>query len=381
MRAAATRASSTRRGSSARSTERRSLRHRGTRTADRGTPGLAPAGGLTIPSLVGIPTSFTQDSGRVFAAELAVRLLRAGVADQRDWFDWPEAIREPVGFLERTLERWVVDAGVMPSGEPLVITMGHGPYATHDGEDGGAPSLKNVWLFLEIEPLLFELRPMIELLGAVHPRLPATFYAQLHDTLHQVVPVWCSCNAAEWLEGFEAYDEESAEEWRPESAALPDELTRKPLGPEALRRAMSAAPFRVQEMMDALGQLRRAAATIRSPMHPDSLWQKYGCDLNQPIFHIVLAVDEGDAIQRSYDDFADGAWQSGEDFAPARMMPFNATRNAALVRVRAEVQAWARALNSIEWLAAEWPKRGTPPNSLVNTLDLGDEPVRLQVRV
>lgn len=334
---------------------------------------------------------FTHHEGRAKAALIGERLLLANVADP---LDWVSSRREPAVFIERTISRWVRHAGgdLMKGRKsfPFAISM------TTDLDewawDAGAPAtnLKRVWLVLSMDSGMFELRPVIELLNAVHPRLPATFYTLVHPALHRLVPVWCPNRAEEWLENAADWVDEMREaegegDWPAAdgSAELtPEVLRAKPLAASTLRAVLAAAPHSARALMDAAAALAVAAADVGDEMMPWKALRARDIELMPPLDHIVLPVDAGDVIQRSFDVEYDGTFNSGEAYAPARIYCFDATRNAGVVAARDEVVRWTRAIVAAQRLFRVWPDRVTDPRALVNTLDLDEvEPIRLPVRV
>lgn len=368
MRAAAARTSRTRRSTpQSRRPKRGALRHRGTGAVDRGAAGLAPAGGLTLPTLAGVPASYTHESGRAFAAQLAAELLAHGAAEMEDW----TVAREPMDFLERTVARWVREAGGELHDEmPPNITLSSAPDADL-WDDDVAPNIHRVWLNLDIgSPAIIELRPVIDVLALAHPQLPVTFYEVLRLSLHRLLPVWDASEAREWIDVFEEWVDEmrnDGEEW---SIRMPEALRREPLSASALRRAVGAANPRARQLMERLAALLHATDAIQSQAIPDGYLNE--ADVDPPLWHILLTVDAGDTIQRTFDHELESRWQAGAPFAPTRLYPFDATRRDEVLRARDEVQTWTRALVAFFKLAEILPEAGTDPRALANVLEVED---------
>ena len=135
---------------------------------------------------------------------LARNLLLAGVGNPDDW---GQANGDPVNFMLRTVERATggFNRKAIDNVAHVEVLFGTSPYISswHEKE---YESPGRVFLAVEATHIsIIYLRPTLELLGKVHPRLPATFYRVLQEGLSS----WILC-----------YDESAAEafyEWRMES--------------------------------------------------------------------------------------------------------------------------------------------------------------------
>jgi hypothetical protein len=135
---------------------------------------------------------------------LARNLLLSGIGKPDDW---GQANGDPVNFMPRTVERTAggFNRKAIDGVAQVDVLFGTSPYISswHEKE---YESPDRVFLAVEATHIsIIYLWPTLELLGKVHPRLPATFYRLLQEGLSS----WILC-----------YDESAAEafyEWRMES--------------------------------------------------------------------------------------------------------------------------------------------------------------------
>ena len=395
MRASSTRASRDRRSGASARAQRRSLRHRRSGSDPRGAPGLAPAGGLTLPHLGRLRRSFTLHSGQALAAGLGARLLECGVAHAADW---KASKKNPVLFIERTLARWTREAG----GD--VITDEHlsvmGAIATqidgwelyrYDDEEVPPPSLERVYIGLDMPfYTTLELGPIIDLLKPIHPRLPATVRHALLGGFGRVLPVYGPDDAfeflemqSEWYEEGGAMEESDSQAARDvaarESLRIPD-LYGTPLKAAAARRAVEGATVRARKLVEAALELAAATSTVTTPHLSHTFIDDEGMDdWQDPNPAIVIVLNRGDLTERVWDAVNDMRAQGGVPSLPPRILRFDATDDEQLIEAHREYTAWVRSCAAAERVLRCAPKGD--PAALANVLDDMDEEPAVPVRV
>ena len=166
---------------------------------------MAPGTALTVPRLaIAALEPFQPSSTYSGAFGLARNLLLAGVGRPEDW----EAAKgDPVAFMLRSVERAVAgfDRKAIDGVAHVDILFGTSPYISswHEKE---YENPDRVFLAVEATQIsIVHLRPTLELLARVHPRLPATFYRTLLESV-------CS-----WILSYDESACEAFYEWRLEA--------------------------------------------------------------------------------------------------------------------------------------------------------------------
>ncbi|HYU47220.1 MAG TPA: hypothetical protein VEK84_13705, partial [Terriglobales bacterium] len=123
--------------------------------------------------------------------------------------DWEKSSRDAAKYLSLTLQRWIREHGGVAIGRrfDLDLTLSDRlvDYSDERGPEGT--------LYLIVDPdgaAFVVLNPAIELLGRVHPHLPATFFRHFVGSLNRWVRVYDYHDAEErvdmlreWYEGEE----------------------------------------------------------------------------------------------------------------------------------------------------------------------------------
>lgn len=293
---------------------------------------MAPGTALTIPRL---PTAalepFRLSSTYSGAVGLARNLLLAGVGRPDDW---ELAKGDPVAFMLRTVERAVAgfNRKAIDGVAHVDILFGTSPYISswHEKEYEDPDC---VFLAVEATQIsIVYLRPTLELLAKVHPRLPATFYR----TLLEGVCSWIlsydesACEAfSEWR--MEAYEEatESGEEGleKPQSieTAKGSWLTRryKPLSATKADAVIEALKpgAKARAILDAARRLHTLAKTRERTRPYCDMWDEYYPNGSFSVPFTILAFHEQDlvcqAFQSDEEDWMNGGEQQSPAFATA----------------------------------------------------------------
>ena len=159
---------------------------------------MAPGTGLEIPRLAPqCLDSFRPQAARGGAFALAGNLLRTGIASPEDW---ERSGTDPVCFMLHVIEK-----AASPFNRRAIDSVAHtnivfGTYPSVSGwREPEGEKASRVFVAVEATHIsIVYLRETLELLAKVHPRLPATFYRVL---LESISP-WIHC-----------YDESAAESY------------------------------------------------------------------------------------------------------------------------------------------------------------------------
>ena len=167
---------------------------------------MAPSCEVVLPTLERIPIEqrFSADDRELLT--LAQILVKSDIASVEDW---ERSGRDAAKYLSLTLQRWIREHGGVAIDRrfDLDLTLSDRlvDYSDERGPEG------TLYLIVDPDGAAFVLmKPVLELLETVHPRLPATFFRHLVGSLNRWVRVYDYDDAEErvdmlreWYEGEE----------------------------------------------------------------------------------------------------------------------------------------------------------------------------------
>jgi hypothetical protein len=271
---------------------------------------IAPPCELVLPSLETMPVEhrFSADDRELLA--LAETLVRSNIAAVEDW---EKSGRDAIKYLSLTLQRWMRehDAAAIDRRFDLDLTLSDRlvDYSDERGPEG------TLYLVLDPDGAAFVLlKPTLELLETVHPRLPSTFFMHLAGSLNRWVRVYDYHDAEdrvdmlrEWYEGEEdreQYEVPDIEGCTPQCLKEPalsvrglKELARDIRDPEA------------QALIRGLLELCRTSSRAKRPDFTDDMGEQL-MDANPPLPCLLAAFTQGDAVVGCFDDEAQTAMET-----------------------------------------------------------------------
>ena len=289
---------------------------------------LMPAGGpCAVPLLKGIPNEYRLVDGIEQAATLAKTLVSTGLGTPEQW---RHAGRDPFRFLERALkDRIAADGGCELEKEfflRLGLTSTLDPYG-NDVEHAGDASE----MFLVLEPDsagYVVMGPALRLLGAVHPRLPATFFDLFTGSLNRWVRVYDYRDALERVEilreWYEADPEGETVELPAVEAAVPACLRRgrHPLKDGFLRRLVPRVRNkRARSLIECVVELSRISRQGKRPDVGERAEAQLA-DSNPPVPALLAVFNKHDAIEGCFDEECQGMLECPPE--PNIIIPFRA---------------------------------------------------------
>jgi hypothetical protein len=157
---------------------------------------MAPQCGIVLPRLDHIPVDhrFVSDDREIIRLAEILTDSNIAVAD-----DWNESKRDPTKYVRLALQRWLGDHGGVAVDRrfdlEVVLSDRLVDYSDERGEEG------TLYLIVDPDGAAFVLlNPIIELLGQVHPKLPATFFTIFVGSLNRWVRVYDYRDAEERVE-------------------------------------------------------------------------------------------------------------------------------------------------------------------------------------
>lgn len=270
---------------------------------------------IAQPCEVGLPTlekvateqRFSADDREVIA--LAEILVKADIAAAEDW---EKSGRDATKYLLLTLQRWVRNHGraSIERRFDLDLTLSDRlvDYSDERGPEG------TLYLIVDPESAAFViLNSTIELLGSVHPRLPATFFRHFVGSLNQWVRVYDYHDAEERVEMLREWYEG---EENPEQYEVPDIegctpkcLKERPLSLRGLKElSHKIRNQQVKALVSGLLELCWVSKRAKRPDFTEDMGEQL-MDSNPPLPCLLAAFSSGDAVVGCFDDEAQTAME------------------------------------------------------------------------
>jgi hypothetical protein len=251
---------------------------------------------------------FAADDREVIALAEALATLDIAAVE-----DWKKSERDAAKYLLLTLQRWVRDHGgaSIQRRFDLDLTLSDrlADYSDERGPEG------TLYLILDPDSAAFVLlNPTIELLGSVHPRLPATFFRDFVGSLNRWVRVYDYRDAEErvgmlreWYEG-----EENPEQYEvPDiEGCTPKCLKERPLGLRSLKELNHKIRNQpVNVLVRGLLELSCVSKQAKRPDFTEDMGEQL-MDSNPPLPCLLAAFSSGDAVVGCFDDEAQTAMET-----------------------------------------------------------------------
>jgi hypothetical protein len=256
-----------------------------------------------------VPTEqrFSADDHEVIT--LAEILVKADIAAGADW---EKSGRDATKYLLLTLQRWIRDHG----GEAiqrrfdldLALSDRLVDYSDERGPEG------TLYLIVDPESAAFVLlNPTMELLGSVHPRLPATFLRHFVGSLNRWVRVYDYHDAEERVDMLREWygDEENPEQYEvPDiEGCTPTCLKERPLGLRGLKElSHKIRNQQVKVLVRGLLELSWVSKQAKRPEFTEDMGEQL-MDSNPPLPCLLAAFSSGDAVVGCFDDEAQTAME------------------------------------------------------------------------
>jgi hypothetical protein len=271
---------------------------------------IAPPCEVVLPTLEHVPVEqrFSADDREVIA--LAEILVTSDIAVTEDW---EKSGRDATKYLLLTLQRWVRDHGgaSVQRRFDLDLTLSDRlvDYSDERGPEG------TLYLIVDPESAAFVLlKPVIELLQKVHPRLSATFLTYFVGSLNRWVRVYDYRDAEErvdmlreWYEG-----EEDSEQYEvPDiEGCTPKCLKERSLSLQGLKKLSGSVPRRAERaLLLGLLDLYWISQQAKRPEFTEDMGEQL-MDSNPPLPCLLAAFSSGDAVVGCFDDEAQTAMET-----------------------------------------------------------------------
>lgn len=271
---------------------------------------MAPECGVVLPRLDEIPREhrfLADDQETIALAEILVE-SDIGVVE-----DWQKSKRDPTNYVSLTLQRWIRDHGgeAIERRFDLAVTLGD---RLVDYSDERGPQ-RTLYLIVDPEGAAFVvLKPALELLEKVHPRLPAAFFCHFTGSLNRWVRVYDYHDAEErvdmlreWYQG-----EANAEQYEvPDiEGCVPKRLKERPLSLRSLRDLSQRIRRKeAKDLVRSLLELCRISKRAERPEFTEDMGEQL-MDCNPALPCLLAAFSTGDAVVGCFDDEAQTAMET-----------------------------------------------------------------------
>ncbi len=271
---------------------------------------IAPPCGVVLPTLKKVPVEqrFSADDREVIA--LAEILVKSGIAVAEDW---EKSGRDATKYLLLTLQRWTSAHGVAAIRRRFDLDLALSDRLVDYSDERGPKG--TLYLIVDPESAAFVLlKPVIELLEEIHPRLPATFFRYFVGSLNPWVRVYDYHDAEErvdmlreWYEGEE----------NPEQYEVPGVegctskcLKERSLSLRGLKNLSGSIRSRkVRALVLGLLDMYWISQQAKRPEFSEDMGEQL-IDSNPPLPCLLAAFSSGDAVVGCFDDEAQTAMET-----------------------------------------------------------------------
>ena len=263
--------------------------------------------GLPLLDEISAEQHFVADDREAIA--LAEILVKSGVAIAEDW---ARSERNPIKYLQLTLQRWVSIHGRAAIDRrfdlDLVLSARLIDYSNERAPEG------TLYLIVDPESAGFVLfNPTIEMLEEAHPQLPSTFFHHFVGALNRWVRVYDYRDADErvdmlrqWYEG-----EENADQYElPDvEGCTPKCLKERPLSLKGLRTLRETiVDQQVNVLIESLLGLYVISEKAKRPEFTEDMGEQL-MDSNPPLPCLLAAFSQADAVVGCFDDEGETAME------------------------------------------------------------------------
>lgn len=270
---------------------------------------MTPPCEVVLPSLekISVEQRFSADDREIITlAEILVKSNIGAVGD------WEQSGRDAAKYLSATLDRSIREHGgsAIDRRFDLDLTLSDRlvDYSEERGPEG------TLYLIVDPDSAAFVLlRPVVERLEMIHPRLPATFFSHFVCSLNRWVRVYDYRDGEErvdmlreWYEG-----EEDAEQYEvPDiEGCTPKCLREQPMSLRALKELGGrVADQEVRLLIGGLLELCHVSKRAKRPEFTDEMGEQL-MDSNPPLPCLLAAFTSGDAVVGCFDDEAQTAME------------------------------------------------------------------------
>jgi len=271
---------------------------------------IAPSCGVVLPALekVQVEQRFLTDDRELIA--LAEILVKSDIAAVEDW---EKSGRDATKYMLLTLQRWIRGHGGASIQRRFDLELAPSDRLVDYSEERGPAG--TLYLIVDPESAAFVLlKPVIELLEEIHPRLPATFFRYFVRSLNPWVRVYDYHDAEERVDMLREWyeDEENPEQYEvPDvEGCTPKCLKERSLSLRGLKNLSGSIRSRkVRALVLGLLDMYWISQQAKRPEFSEDMGEQL-MDSNPPLPCLLAAFSSGDAVVGCFDDEAQTAMET-----------------------------------------------------------------------
>ena len=294
---------------------------------------MGQGAGLLLPRFGAVPLVHRLVTDDRRAVMLAKSLVELDIAVPGDW---KRAELDPTSFIRITLERWIDMHGGSAIRHRFLLSA---VISNTPSEWAEPDETRPNQLFLMVEPSeascgCATFGPTLQVLGSVHPQLPATFFHFVVGALNRWIRVYDYRDAeerAETLREWSAQEPDADQYELPDVAgSIPPCMRQAALdeGELAHLKGKINDPL-ATKLVEAALALERVSGQAERPELDDDIGQQLS-DCNPPLPCLLALFSEADAIAGCFDEEAQGMMEVTPE--PNLIIPFDPTNTESVGR-------------------------------------------------
>lgn len=304
---------------------------------------LMPRGaGVILPQLAGIEPELQWVSDDRSLVALAKILVELGIGDPHDWAGCG---RNPSRYVVKTAGRDIELHGANQVRRRfdlhLTITDTILAYPDRDAVEDK--------LFLIIDPEsagYVVLKPSIELLESVHPRLPASLFHSLIGSINRWMRTYDYRDAEEHVELLREWagsdDNPDDYEFADMERCTPKSLKGPALGMHGITKVLTAtADPAIRRMLEAMLRVNAVSKRYSRPKRPEQIQEELK-DCNPPLPCLLAVFSEHDAVEGCFDEESQTAYEMEPQ--PNLIIPMDIKNAASVKRAFESLRGFCRTI-------------------------------------
>jgi len=304
---------------------------------------LMPRGtGVILPQLASIEPELQWVSDDRSLVTLAKILVELGIGDPHDWAGCG---KNPSKYVVKTAGRRIELHGASQVRRRfdlhLTITDTILAYPDRDAVEDK--------LFLIIDPEsagYVVLKPSIELLESVHPRLPASLFHSLIGSINRWMRTYDYRDAEEHVELLREWagsdDNPGDYEFADVEGCTPKSLKGPTLGIHGITKVLTAtADPAIRRMLEAMLRVNAVSKRYRCPKMPEQIQEELK-DCNPPLPCLLAVFSEHDAVEGCFDEESQTAYEMEPQ--PNLIIPMDIKNAASVKRAFESLRGFCRTI-------------------------------------
>ena len=309
-----------------------------------------------MPKLDGVSVEYRLWTEDRLAIKLAQSLTTLGLAEPGAW---EETKHSPTGYAHTALTRWIALHGSDQVRQNFALNV-----TISDSPDlyGGETDRRGL-LYLMVDPDsagYMILGPTLEMLGDIHPRLPATFYRLLVGAIQRWVRIYDFTDALErvemWREWAEGEGDQDQYEYPDVEGCIPPAMKLKPLSPKRVQRIVGNTRNQLsRQLLRAVLDLDSVSRRLRRPEISEETREAF-MDSNPPLPVLLVSFKLQDAVAGCFDEESQNFLEASPE--PNLLVEFDPADQQGVRRTFSILAVLCKTMAAASRIAAMLPGNG-----------------------